>query len=256
MASLDRKSNLKFSSRGTFTTSKERKRKDKICTFYRYFIICGSLAWYWHGIWLATSWESLLAFSLVTPISRARIILAMRALYSAWLLLAVHSNFNACSITILLGPSRSIPASLPFTLEAPSTDDNHSERGSRLWASWVLLRTWIGLKIWCLPWDVLDIVLRELFCPVYHSSSQVVFFQNVSDEIVGFYLDLVPLKVWPEFSCRCRNNNSQRWFLNFMVAHLGAFEHLTYKIHRFPCLVYFLDEDWAHHLLYNREVEE
>lgn len=54
----------------------------------------------------------------------------MKTSYSAWLLLVVNSNFNACSIIMSPNPSSTIPAPLPFTLKVSSTDNDHSEGGS------------------------------------------------------------------------------------------------------------------------------
>ncbi|PNX70322.1 hypothetical protein L195_g057277, partial [Trifolium pratense] len=47
---------------------------------------------------------------------------AIKASYSAWLLLALKAKRNDCSIITPSGPSNTIPAPLPRTLEAPSTD--------------------------------------------------------------------------------------------------------------------------------------
>ena len=50
---------------------------------------------------------------------------ATRASYSAWLLDVLNSNLNAISIWKLSGPSSTIPAPLPFLLDAPSTYNVH-----------------------------------------------------------------------------------------------------------------------------------
>jgi len=66
--------------------------------------------------------ESLLAISTLAPISFANKIPAIKASYSAWLLLALKANIRDCSINMSLGPSRIIPVPLPNWLEDPSTE--------------------------------------------------------------------------------------------------------------------------------------
>lgn len=126
MASLDRKSTRKFYSLGMCSTSKERKHKDRYLTFYKYFIICGSLAKYCLETWLATSWKSILVFSLEAHISKVRIIPVMSTSYSTWLLLA-RTRTLVYSRSISPGPSRNIMVPLLFTLEDPSMNNTHSE---------------------------------------------------------------------------------------------------------------------------------
>lgn len=64
---------------------------------------------------------------MVAPVYSERIMLVMSASYFAWFLLAVNSNFNACSITISLSPLSIILASLPFMLQVSSMDKAHYE---------------------------------------------------------------------------------------------------------------------------------
>lgn len=89
--------------------------------------------------------------------------------------------------------------------------------------------------------NILDVIFRELHLLWYYSFSQVGFLQDLLDETFGFYQDPVSLKLCHEF-CSLYNND-QPQFLNFLIVSLGAFEHLTYKIHRSLWLFYFLDED-------------
>lgn len=130
---------------------KERKRESKFCILYRYFISWDSLVWYCPKTWLVTNWESLLAYNLVAPISKAGIIPAMRASYSSWLLLKVNSNFNVCSITISTGPSSTIHAPLLFMLEELPTNNAHSEKGLHRRASWARLWSRPRIEIWWSP---------------------------------------------------------------------------------------------------------
>jgi len=83
------------------------------------------LVWYSPEIWLVINYESLFALRFSAPISVARFIPAIRASYSALLLLALNSNLNDCTMRMSPGPSRMMPAPLPFKFEDPSTDKSH-----------------------------------------------------------------------------------------------------------------------------------
>lgn len=160
---------------------KERKRESKLCILCRYFISWDSLALYCPRTWLATNWDSLLAYNLVAPISKAGIIPAMRASYSSWLLLKVNSNYNACSITISPGPSSTIPAPLLFMLEELPTNNAHSEKGFHRRASWARLWSWPRIEIsWspskCTGCRIMRALLTKI--PFFLSS-------RVSSKLVG-----------------------------------------------------------------------
>jgi len=58
------------------------------------------------------------------PLDKLQVYVASKLLssdFSAWLFEALKLSLRACTRVTLLGPSRMIPASLPFTLDAPST---------------------------------------------------------------------------------------------------------------------------------------
>ena len=120
LASFVSKSARAFCSLGTCINSNTAKRPSE------------SL---WHDILLllspVTRRESLFANKLCAPISLANSILAIRASYSAWLLLALKANRRACSINSPFGPSRMMPASLPCWLEEPSTESTSGSRALR-----------------------------------------------------------------------------------------------------------------------------
>ena len=72
-----------------------------------------------------TSNESLFTNNLRAPNSLASNILAIKASYSAWLLLALNANLRACSINSPFDPSKMTPAPLPCWFKDPSTDKTH-----------------------------------------------------------------------------------------------------------------------------------
>ena len=84
----------------------------RIWTYSRYAAIWGSLAWYSPVTWLVTNKESPFANNPFAPISLANNVPAIRASYSAWLLLALKENRRACSISNPSGPSKMTPAPL------------------------------------------------------------------------------------------------------------------------------------------------
>ena len=126
LASFSSKLARAFCSLGTCTNSNTAKVSFKIWTYCRYAAIWGSLAWYSP----VTNRESLFANKLFAPISVASSILAIRASYSAWFLLALKANRRACSINSLFGPSRITPASLPCWLEDPFAERTHLKSAS------------------------------------------------------------------------------------------------------------------------------
>ena len=125
LASFASKSARAFCSRGTCTNSNTTKVSFRIWTYYRYAAIWGSFAWYSLVTCPVTSKESLFTSKLFTPISLASNIPAIRASYSAWLLLALKANRRACSINNPFGPSKMTPAPLPYWLEDTSTERTH-----------------------------------------------------------------------------------------------------------------------------------
>ena len=102
--------------------------------FIRYEASCGSLAWYSPMTCLVTSKESLFTNKLRTPNFLASNIPAIKASYSAWLLLALSTNLRACSIKSPLGPSTMTPAPLFCWLEDPSIERTHSKSFGSGWA--------------------------------------------------------------------------------------------------------------------------
>lgn len=167
--SLDKRYSLKFCSRSTCSTSKDMRQEYMLCTFFRYFISNGSLAWYYPMTWLKISWESLLVFSMEAPISKVWTMPAMRASYSTWLLLAVNLNFSVCSMTILQAPLG--PSQRRFLLRwrrhlqiSPILKVCH-----RLQASWILPRNLLELVIWYFPLG--RIGCRILIAPLPRTSS-------------------------------------------------------------------------------------
>ena len=113
LASLASKSALAFCSLGTWINSNAVKDTFKVRTYSRYAAICGSLAWNSPVTYPVTNRESVLAINLLAPISFANSIPTIRALYSAWLLLALKAKRRDCSISTPFGPSRMTPAPLP-----------------------------------------------------------------------------------------------------------------------------------------------
>ncbi|WJX77399.1 hypothetical protein P8452_60714 [Trifolium repens] len=81
-ASFDNKSALAFCSRGTYTNSNDLKWVARLCTFSKYLINCGSLAWNSPDTWFVTNCESLFALRSVISISFASFIPASKASYS------------------------------------------------------------------------------------------------------------------------------------------------------------------------------
>ena len=116
LASFASKSTRAFCSRGTCTNLNTAKVSFRIWTYCRYATIWGSLAWYSPVYYPVTNRESL--FFLI---SLASSIPAIRASYSARLLLALKANHRAYSISNPFDPSKMTPAPLPCWLEDPST---------------------------------------------------------------------------------------------------------------------------------------
>lgn len=123
---------------------------------------------------------------MVVPISKARIIPVMKALYCALLLMEVKSNFNACS-----------------RMEVSSTDNAHCE--------WEILLDGQGgldykvsqsLRLDAPPQDVLDVVFQELYYQIYHSSFQVEYFvlvMNLAMDNCSTLLSMANLFFLPTF---------------------------------------------------------
>ena len=148
LASLASRSARAFCSLGTCTNSNATNAPFSTWTHFKYAAICGSFAWYSPVTCPVTSSESLFAKRLCAPISLARSIPAIRASYSAWLLLALKANRRACSINTPLGPSKTILTPVPCCFEDPSTDNSHWEssstsRGAPPGDSSVTKSTWI-----------------------------------------------------------------------------------------------------------------
>ena len=76
---------------------------------------------------LVTSSESLFTFANNIP--------AIKASYSAWLLLALNANLRACSIKSLFDLSRMNPTLLPCRLEDPLTEKTHWKSLGSGWES-------------------------------------------------------------------------------------------------------------------------
>jgi len=125
LASLDSMPAREFCSLGTCTSSNMEKATFRSMTYLRYETNCGSLAWYSPVTCPVTSKESLFTNKLRAPNSLASNIPAIKASYSAWLLLTLKVNLRACLVNNPLGPSRMTLAPLPYWLEDPSMERTH-----------------------------------------------------------------------------------------------------------------------------------
>lgn len=92
----------------------------RVCTLSKYLVIIESRASYSLVTWLATSQELVKTFNLSTLSCLATFKLARRALYLAWLLVALNTNYRVYSVTT---PSKFVRinlAFLPREFETPS----------------------------------------------------------------------------------------------------------------------------------------
>ena len=102
----------------TWIRSNAEKAALRIFT-YRYEASCGSLVLYSPVTFPVTSNESPFASKRWAPNSFAYNILAIKASYSTWLLLALNANLRACFIKSPFGPSRMALAPVPYLVRGP-----------------------------------------------------------------------------------------------------------------------------------------
>lgn len=128
----------KFSGLRIWKFSKDFKLDISVCTFSRYFAIVK----FWGSnspfVWLATSWKSINALSLLISNLLAILSLAKSVSYSTWLFDALKVNQSAYSATTPLKFVRINPTLLPSELDAPSMWSIHvASRHSSSAFSWL-----------------------------------------------------------------------------------------------------------------------
>ncbi|RDY07470.1 hypothetical protein CR513_08411, partial [Mucuna pruriens] len=132
LASLASKSALSFCSHGTWTSLNFLKPTANFTALSLYLLSWGSLVWYSLLTCPVTNFESLLAIKIFASRSRANLIPANNASYSAWLLLALKSKCRDCSTKTPTGPSSMTPTPDPAWFADPSTDKYHSSSSTEV----------------------------------------------------------------------------------------------------------------------------